>query len=64
MKSGLVVLVSLATMVFSGGVVDALNASDYTDPATCGGCHNEIYEQWKGSMHANAHVNPCIRSCI
>jgi hypothetical protein len=36
----------------------AITASDYTDPAICGGCHDEIYEQWKGSMHSNSHADP------
>lgn len=30
----------------------------YEDPTVCGGCHNEIYEQWNGSMHSNAWKDP------
>ncbi len=25
--------------------------SQFISPETCGGCHDEIYSQWKGSMH-------------
>lgn len=36
----------------------AIEASDYTKPETCGGCHYEIYIQWNGSMHSLAHKDP------
>ena len=29
-------------------------ASQFTEASVCGGCHNDIYEQWQGSMHNNA----------
>lgn len=35
-----------------------ISAAEYEDPAVCGGCHNEIYEQWNGSMHSNAWKDP------
>ncbi len=28
----------------------------------CGGCHNAIFEQWKGSMHANALIDPVFQA--
>jgi nitrate/TMAO reductase-like tetraheme cytochrome c subunit len=28
---------------------------DLTDPATCAGCHQQVYEEWRASMHARAH---------
>jgi hypothetical protein len=28
----------------------------------CGGCHNAILEQWKGSMHANALIDPVFQA--
>ena len=31
---------------------------EFTDPATCGECHPEKYEQWQGSMHAMAFKDP------
>lgn len=30
--------------------------------AICGGCHNAIFEQWKGGMHANALVDPVFQA--
>lgn len=31
---------------------------DFTPPKTCGGCHPEQFEQWQGSVHALAFVDP------
>lgn len=28
----------------------------------CGGCHNALLEQWKGSMHANALIDPVFQA--
>ena len=39
-----------------------IQSSDFTDPEDCGGCHDAIYEQWNGSMHSNAWVDPVFRS--
>lgn len=33
-------------------------SSDFTSADMCQYCHLEIYEQWRGSMHANAYTNP------
>lgn len=33
-------------------------SADFDDPTVCKGCHAEIYEQWNGSMHANAYNDP------
>lgn len=33
-------------------------SEDFDDPTVCMGCHAEIYEQWNGSMHANAYIDP------
>jgi len=33
-------------------------AKAFYPPEVCSGCHSEIYEQWKGSMMANAWVDP------
>lgn len=35
--------------------------SRFVSPETCGGCHDVIYEQWKGSMHNLAHHDPLYR---
>ena len=36
----------------------AISPGDYTLPEVCSGCHPAIYEQWNGSMHAVAHIDP------
>jgi hypothetical protein len=33
-------------------------ADEFLDPGTCAGCHMDIYNQWKGSMMANAWRDP------
>jgi hypothetical protein len=39
--------------------------SDLFDPPeVCGGCHDAIYAQWKGSMHSNAWVDPVYRAAL
>lgn len=35
--------------------------SRFVDPEICGGCHEEIYKQWKGSTHSMAFVDPLYR---
>jgi hypothetical protein len=35
-----------------------LNAGNFTDPDTCGGCHSEKIDLWEGSMHSNAFKDP------
>ncbi len=32
--------------------------ADFYDPDVCSGCHTDIHDQWKGSMMANAWVDP------
>lgn len=39
--------------------------SDMFDPPeVCGGCHVEIYAQWKGSMHSKAWTDPIYRAAL
>lgn len=35
-----------------------LDIDQFEPPETCGGCHGEIYDQWKGSMHSHAWNDP------
>lgn len=35
-----------------------INDGRFNPPDRCSGCHSEIYEQWKGSMMANAWKDP------
>ena len=37
--------------------VEHYELSRFVSPETCGGCHIEIYEQWKGSMHKLAQID-------
>ncbi len=30
----------------------------FTEPETCGGCHQQQYEEWHGSLHSLAFVDP------
>lgn len=32
--------------------------SRFVSPEICGGCHKDIYSQWKNSMHNLSHVDP------
>jgi len=34
------------------------SAAEFTDPETCGGCHPQQYEEWRGSMHSIAFQDP------
>lgn len=36
----------------------------FDPPEVCGGCHVEIYAQWKGSMHSNAWTDPIYRAAL
>ncbi|MBN2160095.1 MAG: cytochrome c554 family protein [Spirochaetes bacterium] len=35
--------------------------SRFVSPETCGGCHDTIYEQWRGSMHSLSHGDVLYR---
>ncbi len=32
--------------------------AEFNDPETCGGCHPQQYEEWRGSMHSIAFQDP------
>lgn len=36
----------------------------FDPPEVCGGCHTEIYQQWKGSMHSNSWKDPIYRAAL
>jgi Cytochrome c554 and c-prime len=36
----------------------------FEPPELCKGCHTEIYNQWKGSMHSNAWHDPVYRALM
>jgi hypothetical protein len=37
---------------------------DFELPEICGGCHADIYNQWKGSMHSNSWTDPVYRAAL
>ena len=37
-------------------------ADSFEDPTVCGGCHTDIYRQWKGSMHSAAFIDPVFHA--
>jgi len=39
-----------------------VNSGEFMSPDICGGCHGEIYAQWKGSMHSHAFVDPVFQA--
>lgn len=42
----------------SGQKLKPLTIEQLKDPETCQGCHPKQYEEWRGSMHAYAAVDP------
>ena len=38
-----------------------LSTDQLVQPTTCGGCHNEIFNQWSGGVHANALKDPIFQ---
>ena len=38
-----------------------LSADQLVQPTTCGGCHNENFNQWSGGVHANALKDPIFQ---
>ncbi len=41
---------------------DELSLADFSDPETCAGCHPNHYDEWEGSMHAYAVVDPVFNA--
>jgi len=35
---------------------------DFESSSICAGCHADIYQQWKGSMHSNAFIDPVFQA--
>ncbi len=47
-----------AAIALSCARVQHYELSRFVSPETCGGCHGNIYDQWKGSMHSLSHDDP------
>lgn len=54
----LIVTSTFMAIVIMGGLV-AGHAQDYKD---CRECHSDIFELWKGSLHAKSYENPTFRA--
>lgn len=56
----------LAVLLVVGGLVacgdDKLSVAELQDPNTCSSCHPKHHEQWSGSMHAYASIDPVFRA--
>ena len=39
-----------------------VSLSQYIDPATCKGCHPDIFDQWNGGMHSSALHDPVFQA--
>jgi mono/diheme cytochrome c family protein len=39
-----------------------VRVNQFIEPEVCEGCHTEIFEQWNGSMHSKAFVDPLWRA--
>jgi len=39
-----------------------VRVSQFIEPAVCGDCHSQIYEQWDKSMHSKAFTDPLWRA--
>ncbi len=56
---GIIPLVMIACTLLAGSMVTgAIESSDFDAPTVCKGCHAEIYNQWNGSMHSIAYLDP------
>lgn len=53
----LAIFILAAAPVFSSGE-DRITIDRFISPEICGGCHSEIHEQWKNSMHHLSHKDP------
>jgi hypothetical protein len=51
MISAVSVLSVLLVAAGKSGKIAHYELSQFLSPDVCGGCHSEIYEQWKGSLH-------------
>lgn len=49
--------VTTETKTTVSSITPRFKSTEFTDPATCGGCHQEIFAQWQGSMHSNAFTD-------
>jgi hypothetical protein len=51
----ILIIFSLVIIVMSCSKTQHFELSRFISPETCSGCHGEIYNQWKNSMHNQSH---------
>jgi hypothetical protein len=56
------VIIAVSTAVISCSKTKHYELSRFISPDTCGGCHDSIHEQWKGSMHQLSHEDIIYRT--
>ena len=39
-----------------------VTSREFTSPEICSGCHVELYNQWNGSMHSRAYLDPIFQA--
>ncbi|MSN24810.1 MAG: cytochrome C [Geobacter sp.] len=39
-------------------IVYEKSKAEFTEPETCGGCHDDKYKEWNGSLHSMAFIDP------
>ena len=55
------ILLTMIVSLLSCAKTPHYELSRFVSPATCGGCHVEIYRQWKDSLHHLSHEDPVYR---
>ena len=61
-KYSVFIMVVCILLIMSCGKVHHYELSRFVSPETCGGCHDEIYSQWKGSLHSLSHKDEIYRA--
>lgn len=56
------IIVSLLAINLVQAQRQSFPSSDFGDPATCGQCHTEIYEQWSETILSQAYLDPFYRA--
>jgi len=55
MKKNILIFISVLLLFIvyacASGKIKHYQLSQFVSAETCGGCHDQIYAQWKGSMH-------------
>lgn len=39
-------------------IVYEKSSAEFTEPQTCGECHEDKYQEWNGSLHSMAFIDP------